>query len=75
SSWQGLVMPAGAPREAVNKANQDIASVLRSPDTRERVLAMGGITLGNTPEEFTTFVTAETAKWARVVKAAGIRAE
>jgi tripartite-type tricarboxylate transporter receptor subunit TctC len=74
-SWQGIVMPAGTPREAVNKANQDIASMLRSPDTRERILAMGGIALGNTPEEFSAFVTAETAKWAKVVKAAGIRAE
>ena len=74
-SWQGIVMPAGAPREAVNRASHDLTSMLRSPDTRERILAMGGITLGNTPEQFSAFVQAEVGKWAKVVKAAGIRAE
>ncbi len=74
-SWQGIVMPAGAPREAINKVNLDITTMLRSPDARERILAMGGITLGNTPEEFSAFVAAETAKWAKVVKAAGIKPE
>lgn len=74
-SWQGIVMPAGAPREAINRANQDLTKMLRSPDTRERILAMGGIPLANTPDEFTAFVTAEIAKWAKVVKAAGIKPE
>jgi tripartite-type tricarboxylate transporter receptor subunit TctC len=74
-SWQGIVMPAGSPREAINRANLDLTRMLRSPDLRERILAMGGITLGNTPEEFTAFVSAETAKWAKVAKAAGIRPE
>jgi tripartite-type tricarboxylate transporter receptor subunit TctC len=74
-SWQGIVMPAGSPREAITKANLDLTRMLRSPDLRERILAMGGITLGNTPEEFTAFVSAETAKWAKVAKAAGIRPE
>jgi tripartite-type tricarboxylate transporter receptor subunit TctC len=74
-SWQGIVMPAGSPREAISRANLDLTRMLRSPDTRERILAMGGITLGNTPEEFSAFVQAEVAKWAKVVKAAGIRPE
>jgi tripartite-type tricarboxylate transporter receptor subunit TctC len=74
-SWQGIVMPAGAPREAVNRASHDLVNMLRAPDTRERILAMGGITLGNTPEQFSAFVQAEVGKWAKVVKAAGIRAE
>ena len=42
---------------------------------REKILVMGGITLGNTPEDFGAFVRAEIAKWAQVVKAAGIRGE
>lgn len=74
-SWQGIVMPAGSPREAINRANLDLTKMLRSPDLRERILAMGGITLPNTPEEFSAFVQAEVAKWAKVVKAAGIRPE
>lgn len=74
-SWQGYIMPAGTPRDIVNKANQDLMKILRSPDTREKVLAMGGITLGNSPEEFSVFVRTEMEKWAKVVKAAGIRGE
>ena len=74
-SWQGIVMPAGAPREAINRASRDLMTLLRSPDTRERILAMGGITLGNTPEEFSAFVQSEVGKWAKVVKAAGIKPE
>ena len=74
-SWQGFIMPAGAPREAVNRANRDLASMLRAPDTRESILAMGGIPQPNLPEEFTAYVRAETDKWAQVVKAAGIRGE
>jgi tripartite-type tricarboxylate transporter receptor subunit TctC len=74
-SWQGFIMPAGAPHDIVNKANQDLTKMLRSPDTREKILAMGGIVLANSPEEFSAFVRAETDKWAKVVKAAGIRGE
>ncbi len=74
-SWQGIVMPAGTPREAVNKASQDLTKMLRAPDMKEKILAMGGITLGNSPDEFTAFIRAEVDKWAKVVKAAGIRAE
>jgi len=74
-SWQGIVMPAGSPRDAVNKASLDLTNMLRSPDMRERILAMGGLTLGNSPEQFSAFVKAEVGKWARVAKAAGIRAD
>jgi tripartite-type tricarboxylate transporter receptor subunit TctC len=74
-SWQGIVMPAGSPRDAVSKASLDLTKMLRSPDTREKILAMGGITLGNSPEEFSVFVRTEMEKWAKVVKAAGIRSE
>jgi tripartite-type tricarboxylate transporter receptor subunit TctC len=74
-SWQGIVMPAGSPRDIVNKASQDLTKMLRSQDAREKVLAMGGITLGNSPEEFSVFVRAEMEKWAKVVKAAGIKSE
>jgi len=74
-SWQGFIMPAGTPHDIVNKANQDLTKMLRSPDTREKILAMGGIVLANSPEEFSAFVRAETDKWAKVVKAAGIRGE
>ena len=74
-SWQGIVMPAGTPREAVNKTSLDLVKLLQSADMREKILVMGGITLGNSPEAFAAFVKAEVGKWAKVVKAAGIRSE
>ena len=74
-SWQGLVMPAGTAREVVNKVSADAVRVLQSADMKEKILVMGGITLGNTPEEFSAYVRTEIAKWAKVVKAAGIRGE
>lgn len=74
-SWQGVIMPSGTPHEIVDNANAVLTRMLKSPDTKEKILAMGGITLGNSPAEFAAFVRAETDKWAKVVKAAGVRRE
>ena len=74
-SWQGYTMPAGTPREIVGRANRDLVKILAASETRDKIHAMGGITQPQTPEQFTQFVRAETEKWARVVKAAGIRGE
>jgi tripartite-type tricarboxylate transporter receptor subunit TctC len=72
-SWQGYIMPAGTPREVVERANRDLVKMLEAPGTREKILAMGGITQPQSPEQFTAFIRDETEKWARVVKAARIR--
>ena len=74
-SWQGVVMPAGAPRDIVNKVNGDLVKMLSSPDMKEKILAMGGIALGNTPDEFSAFMKAESEKWAKVAKAANVKME
>jgi tripartite-type tricarboxylate transporter receptor subunit TctC len=74
-SWQGVVMPAGAPRDIVNKVNGDLVKMLRSPDMKEKILVMGGIALGNTPDEFSAFMKAESEKWAKVAKAANVKME
>lgn len=74
-SWQGYIMPAGTPREIVGRANRDLVKLLGAPEMRDKIHAMGGITQPQTPEQFTQFVRAETDKWARVVKAAGIKGE
>ena len=72
SSWQAIAMPAGVPREIVERMSSTLAAGLKTPEMKERVLAMGGSVVGNTPEEFAAFYKAEALKWARVAKAAGV---
>lgn len=73
SSWQSVVMPANTPREIVAKAYQELATMLKSPDVRERFLAQGAIASGMPSEQFTGFVKLEMDKWAKVAKFANIR--
>jgi len=73
SSWNGVVMPAGVPREIVMKTNEALAKSLQVPETRERLLALGAMASGNTPDEFAAFIKAEMEKWAKVARAADIK--
>jgi tripartite-type tricarboxylate transporter receptor subunit TctC len=75
SSWQGVVMPAGTPREIVARVYQELAVMLKAPETRERFLAQGALASGITPEEFAAFVRREAEKWARVGKAAKVQVD
>ena len=52
SSWQGLSMPANAPRAIVQRVSADAAHVLKAPEVQAKILAMGGIAVGSSPEEF-----------------------
>lgn len=73
SSWNGVVMPAGVPRDVVLKTNEVLAKSLKTPEARERLLALGAMPFGNTPEEFSAFIKIEKDKWAKVAKAANIK--
>ena len=75
SSWFGLTGPAGLPRDIAVKISTDIARVLKQADIRERFIAQGADPVGSTPEEFGTYMRTETAKWARLVKASGAKAD
>ena len=75
TSWFGLLAPAGTPMEVVNRVQQETAKALASPVLKERLLAQGAIPGGNAPAEFARFIAAETAKWAKVVKAAGAKVD
>jgi len=74
-SWQGIVMPVGTPREYVRSVSAELVKILHAPDMKERILGMGGIPLGNTPEEFAAYMKTEEEKWAKVVKAAKVSTE
>jgi tripartite-type tricarboxylate transporter receptor subunit TctC len=75
SSWFGLLAPAGTPADIVNRIQQETAKALGTPTIKERMLAQGAIPSGMTPAEFTTFIAAETKKWAQVVKASGAKVD
>jgi tripartite-type tricarboxylate transporter receptor subunit TctC len=75
ASWQGLSMPAGVPREIVRRVSADAAKALKTPQARETILAMGGIAVGSTAEEFDAFFKAESDKWLRVAKAANVKVD
>jgi tripartite-type tricarboxylate transporter receptor subunit TctC len=72
-SWNGLVMPAGTPKEIVARVHADLAKGLRSPEVKERIFQQGGLAGGNSPEEFAAFVKVEIDKWAKVAKAAQVQ--
>jgi tripartite-type tricarboxylate transporter receptor subunit TctC len=74
--WSGFMVPARVPREIVLRLNAEINKAIRSPVLQEKYFApSGGTSVGGTPERFTEHVGKEIAKWAQVLKAAGIRPE
>jgi len=75
SSWFGLLGPADLPREIVVKLQTEVVRILTIPEIRNRLTLQGADPAGSTPEEFATYIHAETAKWATVVKASGAKAE
>ena len=73
--WYGLLAPAGTPREIVARLNREVVAVLRTPEISARLANDGAEVVAGTPEEFGAWLRAETEKWAKVAKAAGIKPE
>jgi tripartite-type tricarboxylate transporter receptor subunit TctC len=66
-----MMAPAGTPRDIVTKLSAESVKALQSQQLKERLAALGLEPVGSSPEAATTFIQAEIAKWAPVVKAAG----
>jgi tripartite-type tricarboxylate transporter receptor subunit TctC len=75
TNWFGLVAPAATPHETIAKLHDDWAKALLNPEVRSKLTSMGADVVGNTPEQFGAFMRSESAKWAKLVKEADIRAE
>jgi tripartite-type tricarboxylate transporter receptor subunit TctC len=73
--WAGLLAPAGTPRDIVLRLHKETVGYLRKPETVEFLARDSNIVIASSPEEFAAFIKAEIAKWANVVKAAGIQPE
>lgn len=74
-SWNGVVVPAGTPAAIVQRLNSSINDALRTPEVRQWLSSEGLQVVASTPQQFEQFIKSEIAKWAKVVRAAGIKAE
>jgi tripartite-type tricarboxylate transporter receptor subunit TctC len=75
SVWYGIAAPKGTPPEIVEKLNQAVNAVLADPRLQPRLAELGGQPMPMTPAEFGKLVAAETEKWGKVIKLAGIKPE
>ena len=75
NNWWGIVVPTGTPAAIIGRLHKELTVVLASAETKKRFESEGSEAAKMAPEEFGRFVAAETAKWAKVVKEAGIKAE
>jgi len=75
ANWQGMVGPAKLPRTLVDKLNADLNAVLKTQQMVDTLAAQGLEAAGGTPEQFAALIKTEVAKYASVIKAAGIKAE
>jgi tripartite-type tricarboxylate transporter receptor subunit TctC len=72
SAFFGFGVPHGTPKEVVDKLNAEINLALKDPGMLKKLADLGGIPAPGTPDDFKTFLTAETAKWEKVVHAANL---
>jgi tripartite-type tricarboxylate transporter receptor subunit TctC len=75
STWQGFVFPAATPRPIVQRMADETVKVLGMSDVRARLRDLGYEPVGSTPAQFGAYIKAELAKWTKVIKGAGIKAE
>lgn len=75
SGWYGIVAPAATPKDVIARLNSELIRILRTPDIADRLNGMAAEPAPGTPEQFGSFLRAEIDKWAKVVKAAGMKAE
>ena len=74
-SWQGLFARAGTPKPIIDDIARNLAADLKRPETVAKFKAIGIVAQSDTPAEFRAFIASESAKWSKVIRAAGIQAE
>jgi tripartite-type tricarboxylate transporter receptor subunit TctC len=74
AGWFGLMAPTGTPREIIEKVQKDSAKILHSDDFRAKLTQQGMVPVGNTPAEFAAAIREESARWEKVIKERGLKA-
>jgi tripartite-type tricarboxylate transporter receptor subunit TctC len=72
-TWFGVLVPAGTPQPIVERLSRESMRILQSEEIRKRFAEVGAEPVGGTPQQFAAFMSAETIKWAKVIKASGAR--
>ena len=75
STWYAMLAPAGTPKRIVNRIQADLAALIRAAQTRDRFVSLGMEAYATTPAELDAYLDSEIAKWSKVIRAAGVRAE
>jgi tripartite-type tricarboxylate transporter receptor subunit TctC len=73
--WQGMAAPTGTPIEIIDRLNKEVNAGLAEPEIRARIADLGYSPFSSTPAEFSRFVAGYTEKWAKIIRAADIKAE
>jgi len=74
-SWNGIHAPADAPPVVIKKLGAELVKIVKAPDMQKRMLSHGWESVGSTPEQFGAYVKADTARWTKVIKDAGIHVD
>ena len=73
--WHGVLAPAAVPKEIITRLNAEFNRIIAAPDMKSRMLDQGYEPAGGTPEQFGEHIRAEIAKWAPVIKTAGLKVD
>jgi tripartite-type tricarboxylate transporter receptor subunit TctC len=74
-NWYGMLAPAGTPAAVIAILNRAATEAMRDPAVKEKLAIQGAILIGDTPEHFRDFIESEIARWAKVIKDAGVVTE
>jgi tripartite-type tricarboxylate transporter receptor subunit TctC len=75
TSWNGVLAPAGMPLDVIRRLNAELNKIIAAPEMSKRMIEFGFEPVGGPPEKFGEFIRAETAKWAPIIKRAGVRVD
>ena len=73
--WVGMLAPAGTPAPVVARLSEEMRKSIAKPETKERFKSLGAVPIADTPAEFAAFLKKDYDRWARVIKASGVKAE
>lgn len=71
--WNGILAPAGTPKNIIDRLNREIVKVVRAPEFAQVLVGEGATAVGNTPAEFDAVIRADIKKWAKIIRDTGIR--